>query len=151
MSPLERVDESQTRKHQWELRGEEGKATWVFKDRYAVEAIPVRTATYIVAASDAPAHVKAQADYVCDGTADNVEIQAAIDALTSGRTWIETVKCFGTFNISSSLTLANFTRLDMTEAKLVWDGAADGTMIICRMLLVVISSLCMKLLWVLQG
>ena len=40
-----------------------------------------RTATYVVAASDAPAHVKAQADYVCDGTADNVEIQAAIDAL----------------------------------------------------------------------
>ncbi len=39
-----------------------------------------RTATYVVAASDAPAHVKAQADYVCDGTADDVEIQAAIDA-----------------------------------------------------------------------
>jgi len=40
-----------------------------------------RTATYVVAASDAPAHVKAQADYVCDGTADDVQIQAAIDAL----------------------------------------------------------------------
>jgi hypothetical protein len=40
-----------------------------------------RTATYVIAASDAPAHVKAQADYVCDGTADNVEIQAAIDAI----------------------------------------------------------------------
>jgi hypothetical protein len=43
-----------------------------------------RTATYVVAASDAPAHVKAQADYVCDGTADNFEIQAAIDAVTGG-------------------------------------------------------------------
>jgi hypothetical protein len=40
-----------------------------------------RTATYVIAANDAPANVKAQADYVCDGTADNVEIQAAIDAL----------------------------------------------------------------------
>jgi len=40
-----------------------------------------RTATYVVAASDAPAHVKRQADYVCDGTDDQVEIQAAIDAL----------------------------------------------------------------------
>jgi hypothetical protein len=36
-----------------------------------------RTATYVVAASDALAHVKAQADYVCDGTADEVEIGAA--------------------------------------------------------------------------
>lgn len=42
--------------------------------------VPPRTATYVVAASNAPAHVKAQADYVCDGVADNVEIQAAIDA-----------------------------------------------------------------------
>ncbi len=39
-----------------------------------------RTATCMVAAWDAPDPVKAQADYVCDGTADNVEIQAAIDA-----------------------------------------------------------------------
>jgi hypothetical protein len=43
-----------------------------------------RTATYVVAASDAPAHVKKQADYVCDGTDDQVEIQAAIDALPTG-------------------------------------------------------------------
>ena len=40
-----------------------------------------RTATYVVAASNAPANVKAQADYVCDGVDDQVEIQAAIDAL----------------------------------------------------------------------
>jgi len=42
-----------------------------------------RTATYVVAASNAPAHVKAQADYVCDGTADEKEIQAAVDAISS--------------------------------------------------------------------
>jgi hypothetical protein len=41
-----------------------------------------RGATYVIAASDAPAHVKAQADYVCDGTADDVQIQAAVDALS---------------------------------------------------------------------
>ena len=40
-----------------------------------------RTATYVVAASDARDEVKAQADYVCDETADDVEIQAAVDAL----------------------------------------------------------------------
>ena len=47
----------------------------------------VRTATYVVAAYNAPAHVKAQADYVCDGTADGTEINAAISALstTGGR------------------------------------------------------------------
>ena len=42
-----------------------------------------RTATYVVAASNAPAHVKAQSDFVCDGVADNVEIQAAIDKIDS--------------------------------------------------------------------
>uniref|UniRef100_A0A6M3IPM5 Putative structural protein n=1 Tax=viral metagenome TaxID=1070528 RepID=A0A6M3IPM5_9ZZZZ len=40
----------------------------------------VRTATKVVAASNASAQCKLQADYVCDGTADDVEIQAAIDA-----------------------------------------------------------------------
>jgi hypothetical protein len=44
-----------------------------------------RTASYVIAASDAPAIVKAQADYVCTGTSltsggDNVQIQAAINA-----------------------------------------------------------------------
>ena len=42
-----------------------------------------RSATYVIAASDAPAHVKAQADYVCDGTADDVQIQAVIDAVNA--------------------------------------------------------------------
>ena len=37
-----------------------------------------RTATYVVCASDSVN--KAQCDYVCDGVADDVEIQAAIDA-----------------------------------------------------------------------
>ncbi len=50
-------------------------------DLNAIHENMVRTATYVVAASDAPAHVKQQADYVCDGTDDQIEIQAAIDAL----------------------------------------------------------------------
>lgn len=40
-----------------------------------------RSATLVIAASNSSAKGKAQADYVCDGTADNVEIQAALDAL----------------------------------------------------------------------
>ena len=39
-------------------------------------------ATVVVAASDSLN--KAAANYVCDGVADNVEIQAAIDALPGG-------------------------------------------------------------------
>src|SRR4030042_6458067 len=35
-----------------------------------------RTTTYVLAAPEAPAHVKSQADYVCDGTADTAEAQA---------------------------------------------------------------------------
>ncbi len=40
-----------------------------------------RSATFVVAASDSAASSKKQADYVCDGVDDQVEIQAAIDAL----------------------------------------------------------------------
>jgi len=74
-----------------------------------------RSATYVVAASDAPAHVKAQADYVCDGTvADNVKIQAAIDAI-SGTKW-ETVKLVGSFSITTAIALESYLNLDLTEA-----------------------------------
>ena len=41
----------------------------------------VRTATKVVAASDALAASQAMADEACDGTADEVQIQACIDAL----------------------------------------------------------------------
>jgi hypothetical protein len=42
---------------------------------------PGRAATLTVAASDASALSRAQADYVCDGTADEVQINAALAAL----------------------------------------------------------------------
>ena len=60
-----------------------------------------RTATYVIAASDAPAHVKAQADYVCDGTADNVEIQAALDMGNSDNVYLST----GTFHIAATIII----------------------------------------------
>jgi len=43
-----------------------------------------RSATFVVAANDSSALSKQQADYVCDGTDDQVEIQAAIDAGVQG-------------------------------------------------------------------
>lgn len=42
-------------------------------------------ASLLVAASNAPAAVKLVADYICDGTADQVEINAAIAALQTGK------------------------------------------------------------------
>lgn len=83
-----------------------------------------RTATLVVAASDASSASKAQADYVCDGMADDVEIQAAIDALPAGRTSIATVKLIGNFSLNKSpagnycLSLPSYTLLDLSEAKL---------------------------------
>ena len=47
-----------------------------------------RTATYTVATSDSTDEARAQADYVGDGTADDVEIQAAIDAANGGKVFI---------------------------------------------------------------
>lgn len=68
----------------------------------AISAPTGRTATYVIAASDYTG--PAQADYVCDGTADNVEIQTAITALYNGIGG----KIFltaGTFNISQAIVL----------------------------------------------
>jgi parallel beta-helix repeat protein len=39
-----------------------------------------RSASVVIAASDSPDQIKAQADYVCDGTDDDVEIQAAVNS-----------------------------------------------------------------------
>ena len=78
----------------------------------------VRTATYVVAASDAPAHVKRQADYVCDGTDDHVEIQAAIDALpTYGGTVYVTG---GTYQCRETITLPSYTRLKLEKGASIY-------------------------------
>jgi hypothetical protein len=50
----------------------------------ATGAVGGRAATKLVAASNASAQMIAAADYVCDGTADEVQINAALAALPSG-------------------------------------------------------------------
>jgi len=62
-----------------------------------------RTATYTIAASDAPSPAIAQADYVCDGIADNVEIQSAINAVADYGGTIHLTS--GTFKISDTINL----------------------------------------------
>ena len=55
----------------------------------------------VVAGSDAPAKVRATADYACDGTADDVQIQAAIDSVgLLGRAVITLV---GTFKLAATV------------------------------------------------
>ena len=93
----------------------------------------VRTATLVVAASDASTKSKAEADYICDGTSDEVQIEAALDALTTGGTVLlsegafsvadltideGTVKGQGsvltngtTINVTGSITVTEYGRL----------------------------------------
>lgn len=62
---------------------------------------PAADVVLSIAADDTPATLKSNADYVCDGTADDVQVQAAIDSLTNGgevvllpgnHSWAATVK-----------------------------------------------------------
>jgi len=78
-----------------------------------------RCATYTIAANDASNHVKAQADYVCDGTNDDAEIQAAIDALPSSGGKI--LLSAGTFAIGTSLSIE--------RSDVIIEGQGQGTVL----------------------
>ncbi|KKL68611.1 hypothetical protein LCGC14_2123250 [marine sediment metagenome] len=72
---------------------------------FLVSAMPTgRTATNVVASSTASDLQRAQADYVCDGTADEVQIQYAIDALPAGGGSV--VLSEGTFTLAAQLARA---------------------------------------------
>lgn len=65
----------------------------------------------LVAASDASAEVKAKADYVCDGSGDQVEIQAAINAAQlEGGGAIQLSE--GTFNIAAPIVINGTTTVN---------------------------------------
>lgn len=71
--------------------------------------VDVRTPTlndadYIVALSDAPTSVRARAAYVCDGTADEVQINAAIAAANAGT--VKRIRLVGTTaSIAAAITV----------------------------------------------
>jgi len=73
-----------------------------------------RSATLVVAASNASPRSKLGADYVCDGTADEVEINAAIAALPAGGGKV--VLSEGTFTLAARI---NFPAID----NIVLEGA----------------------------
>jgi parallel beta-helix repeat protein len=69
----------------------------------------VRTATFVVAASDSMVQDKAMADYICTGTNDHLVIQAALDALPA--TGGEVRLLDGTYNIEVSLVMDSYQTL----------------------------------------
>ncbi len=82
-----------------------------------------RTATLVVAANNTLALSKAQADYVCDGTADEVQIQAALDACEAvGQGSV--VLSEGTFEIASSILIPIY------PVRITLSGQGQATMLV---------------------
>ena len=77
-----------------------------------------RAARFVVGTSTA-GWTEADCDYLCDGTADEVEIKAAISALPSGGG--EILLLDGTYNISSSITIS--------KANVVLRGSGPSTVL----------------------
>ncbi|MCX5537744.1 hypothetical protein OG785_45645 [Streptomyces sp. NBC_00006] len=69
---------------------------------------------YYVAANDAPTAEKTRADYLCDGTADNVQIQQAIDAAKTAGGGIVQLSV-GTFHLAATLTITGNTDEDNAD------------------------------------
>src|SRR3990172_3349526 len=59
--------------------------------------------TFLVASNDASAATKFAADYVCDGTDDHVQLQAALDALPSTGGHVQL--SYGRFYIASQVQI----------------------------------------------
>lgn len=73
------------------------------KSAYDLAANKARCATLVIAAPNSSAKAKVAADYVCDGTSDQTEINNAISALpTSGG---KIVLLEGTYNISDTINI----------------------------------------------
>ncbi|MFA5376660.1 MAG: right-handed parallel beta-helix repeat-containing protein [Dehalococcoidia bacterium] len=66
--------------------------------------LPPRIATLFVAASDATDRERAQADYLCDGVADDVQINMALAALIGGG---KVILSTGQFVLSESILIVN--------------------------------------------
>lgn len=78
----------------------------------------------VVAASNSSAEDKLNADYVCDGTADDVELAAALAALTAGG---HLIACPGAYAISASLAYTLNKKLLITAFGATFNVAAGVT------------------------
>lgn len=79
-----------------------------------------------VAASDASTAQKARADYVCDGTADDVQIQAAIDAVKAEGGGIVQLSG-GDFTLADTLTITGNTDEDNADTLTLRGAGAQAT------------------------
>jgi hypothetical protein len=52
------------------------------------------------------------------GPATDTAIQGALNSLTAGRTWKETVKVKGSFTLAAGIAIPSYTTLDLTQARL---------------------------------
>jgi hypothetical protein len=64
------------------------------------------------------------------GAGNTAVIQKAVDALPSGRTSIQTVRLVGEFSVDPSIRLPDFTRLDLSDARLVLADGAKTPLIV---------------------
>lgn len=81
---------------------------------------------YYVAASNASTAEKAKATVVCDGTADNIEIQAAITACKGvGIVQLSA----GTFNLSGQLTISGDNNVDVEADQHLYGAGASNTLL----------------------
>lgn len=78
------------------------------------------TATFLVAASDSSAEIKNNADYVCDGLNDEIQIQAAIDTLPvdGGRV----VLSAGNFQLGSN-------PIQIARSDIILEGQGPGSIL----------------------
>ena len=82
-----------------------------------------RTATLVVAASNSTENDKMSADYLCDGTADDVEIQAALTAAAGGKV----ILLEGNYQITANLTVPSDTHFaGMGKGTILTTTAAVG-------------------------
>lgn len=92
-----------------------------------IKAPTGRSATLVVAAEDSSAKSKSQADFVCDGTADNIDIQAAISELPTVGGKVQLLE--GTFDLSAQIdTISNLHLAGMGKTNTIL-RVADGAQI----------------------
>lgn len=84
------------------------------------------TAARYVVATNASAREKARADYLCDGVADNVQIQAAIDAIKAEGGGIVQLSG-GSFNLAATLTITGNTDEDNADTLTLRGTGAQAT------------------------
>lgn len=85
-----------------------------------------RCATFVVAANDSEAISKQQADYVCDGTDDQVTIQTAIDAAYAAAKG-EVLQMPGTYNITGALVGKDYVDIRGVGYGTIWDVSGLGS------------------------